>query len=319
MLDLTESEKSFVSRCVAEFLPDGRVRGLACTYRSHAFPEARQVLRLETDTGIFALKIDRESPATGRLRNEFNLLTDLHDYFAGNSSSQVIRPIYLSPTQTFFVTEFIDRPTAVDLIHNSKDDDQVAQVFRRAGAWLSDFHSRLPPVTYAFRPKWMTDDICQLLGDVPHHIAKKSQSMVNTMLTESQQLRGIEELRVFAHGDFHGQNLIIGQGKTFGLDFTEVGEKLAIYDMVDFLKADIFRDSSANDVDRSGILRRNKQMFLRRYRLPIDPKVLDFCIRGRLLRDWLDYWRVDFQCSAFEEVRRSRLEMRLDIAFSHED
>ncbi|WP_171240229.1 phosphotransferase [Ruegeria sp. HKCCA5491] len=317
-LPLSDQEHDRVTAFIVEFsnaVLHAPVTQYDCIYRSHAFAESRAVLVLRSTAGSFALKIDTESPATGRLKDEFELLVDLSRYFERTDSSRVVQPVYLSPGGAFLVTEFIDRPTAVDLIYNSKDDNQVVQVYRRAGSWLSDFHSRLAPVNYGFRPKWMIDSICDLAAMVPDDIAQKSRKMIDAMVTDGERLKGIEDLRVFSHGDFHGQNLIIGQGKTHGLDFTEVCEKLAVYDIVDFLKADIFRDGPASAVDQSGILRRNKQMFLRRYRLPIDTDILDFCIRGRLLKDWLDYWRTDFTCSAFEKFRRTRLEMRLDIAF----
>ncbi|WP_207383743.1 aminoglycoside phosphotransferase family protein [Ruegeria denitrificans] len=295
--------------------PVGPVENVECVYRSHGFPDTRLVLKVTTKTTSFALKIDRDSPTTGRLRDEFGLLADLHRHFDNNPSSQVIRPIYLSPTEAFFVTEYIDRPTAVDLIYNSQNEDQVAQVFRRAGSWLHDLHSSQPPLSYAFRPKWMTDSIRELIGAVPRDVADQSRKMVNVMFAEAARLKGTEDLRVFSHGDFHGQNLIVGQGKTIGLDFTESREKLAVYDIVDFLKADIFRPGTVSDVDRSGILKRNKDMFFRLYRHPINHDILDYCIRGRLLKDWLALWRVDHECSPFEEDKRQRLGKRLKIVF----
>ena len=318
MLTLSEKERCLASELVEEFCQRGGVEEIGnftCVYRSHDFPDSRLVLRVETEARDYALKLDTESPETGRLRNEFELLGELSNYFEENKSSRIVRPIYFSPTQTFLVTEFIDRPTAVDLIYNSKNDDQVAQIFRRAGSWLNDLHGFRASVNYAFRPRWMTESIRDLSKSVPDSIARNSQIMVNTMNAEAARLRGIPDIRVFSHGDFHGLNLIVGQGKTIGLDFTEAREKLAVYDIVDFLKADIFRDGPASDVDRSGILRRNKEMFLRLYRHPINIDILDFCIRGRLLKDWLRLCQPDHTCSDFEKHMRARLELRLKQAF----
>ena len=226
-----------------QFLKDPITR-YECIYRSHAFQESRSVVLLHSAPQTYALKIDTESPTTGRLQEEYDLLVALHRYFEGNATSQVVNPVYLSSGGAFLVTEYIDRPTAVDLIYNSQDEDQVAQVYRRAGSWLNDLHSRHPPVRYAFRPRWMTDSLKELITAVPRNIASQCRDMVDFMLTEGARLRGTEDLRVFSHGDFHGQNLIVGQGKTYGLDFTEARDKLAVYDIVDFLKADIFRDQN---------------------------------------------------------------------------
>ncbi|WP_170335591.1 aminoglycoside phosphotransferase family protein [Ruegeria arenilitoris] len=315
---LTEDENRRATEFVAEF---SRHAGLGpalqfdCVYRSHGFPDTRLVLRVQGPTRDYAMKIDTASPESGRLKAEFDVLTRLERYFDRHETSRVVHPYYLSPGNMFFVTEFIDRPTAVDVIHNSEDDDQVARIYRRAGAWLNDLHSFQPATEYEFRPRWMTLSIRELVNSVPPHIVEESQSMVKTLKTSAQHLKGIPDTRVFSHGDFHGQNLIVGKGEMIGLDFTEVREKLAVYDIVDFLKSDIFRDADQSDVDRSGILKLNKDMFFRGYRHPIHIGILDFCIRGRLLKDWLASWHIDHNCSAYEEDRRRRLGDRLQIAF----
>lgn len=251
------------------------------------------------------------------MRAEFDILTRLTRFFDRHATSRVVRPHYMSPGGMFFVSEFIDRPTAVDVIHNSDDVDQVARIYRRAGAWLHDLHGFQPATEYEFRPRWMTDAINELLQSVPAHIRTLGGQMAEDLENSAQHLKGIPDTRVFSHGDFHGQNLIVGKGDMIGLDFTEVREKLAVYDIVDFLKSDIFRDAAPSDVDRSGILKQNKDMFFRRYRHPIHMGILDFCIRGRLLKDWLASWQTDHRCSAFEEARRHRLGDRLRIAFQH--
>ncbi|WP_170764841.1 aminoglycoside phosphotransferase family protein [Ruegeria lacuscaerulensis] len=275
------------------------------------------VLRIRTSAQDFALKIDTESPTTGRLQKEFGVLTALSVHFDQHEASRVVRPYYLSPSQTFFVSEFIDRPTAADLIHNSRDDDQIARIYRRAGAWLHDLHRFQPAKEYGFRPRWMTDGIRDLTQSVPNHILSESQPMLAALEKAAHYLKGIPETQVFSHGDFHSQNLIVGQGEMIALDFTEAREKLAVYDIVDFLKSDIFRDAHSAEVDRSGILKINKDMFFRRYRHPVHMEILDFCIRGRLLKDWLSLWQLDHDCSAYEEDRRQRLCDRLRLAFLH--
>ena len=155
--------------------------------------------------------------------------------------------------------EFINRPTAAEFIHNGQDDDQVAQIYRRAGAWLHDLHGFQPAIEYAFRPRWMTLSIHELLNAVPQEIVAQSQAMADEMAETAQHLKGIVEARVFSHGDPPRLlNLIVGQGEMIGLDFTEASEKLAVYDIVDFLKSDVFRDAPASEIDRSGIIKANK-------------------------------------------------------------
>ena len=139
--------------------------------------------------------------------------------------------------------------------------------------------------------------------------------MLATLSTEAWKLRGISETQVFSHGAFHAQNLMVGRGLMVGLAFTEARLKLAAYDIVDFLKSDIFRDARPEDVDRSGIQKANKEMFFRRYSHPIEMDVLEVCLRGRLLMDWLTLWQPDHTCSLYDEDRRQRLGDRLRLAF----
>ncbi len=318
MLTLTEDERNRAAGYVAEFSRHSQAGDqlrFDCVYRSHDFSDTRLVLRVHGRMQNYALKIDTGSPGTGRLKKEFELLTSLSAHFDRYAASRVIRPYYYSPGNTFFVTEFIDRPTAADLIHNSKDDDQVAQIYRRAGAWLHDLHKLRPSEEYGFRPRWMTDSIRELSQTVPTHILGEIRPMMAKLENAALTLKGIPGTKVFSHGDFHSQNLIVGQGEMIGLDFTEAQEKLAVYDIVDFLKSDVFRNAHPGDVDRSGILKSNKDMFFRRYRHPVHMEILDFCVRGRLLKDWLSLWQVNHDCSAFEEDRRQRLGERLRLAF----
>lgn len=318
MATFTLSEYDMASEFAEEFAqscPKDAITQLSCIYRSHAFPESRQVWKVETSERVFALKIDTLSPDTGRLSREFDVLNRLFEHFRYNSTDRVVKPVYLSPGDAFIVTEFIDRPTAVDFIYNSEDDKQVAQIYRRAGSWLNGLHSFQEPRDYAFRPRWMTDSIRELATSTPSHVSSDSQPMIEVFLAEAARLRNRPDLRVFSHGDFHGLNLIIGQGTAVGLDFADARDKLAVYDIVDFLKADVFRDGATSDVDRSGILKRNKDMFFRQYRHPIDMDILDCCLRGRLLKDWLRLWQTDFTCSDYEKRKRDRLGYRLKQVF----
>ncbi len=318
MTPVTSDEYDKASACADELVqrclktPVTQVEFLC---RSHAFPDTRLVWKVESSGRNYALKLDTLSPETGRLGKEFDLLEQLTGYFKTNPTNRVVRPVYLSPSDQFMVTEFVDRPTATDIIYNSNNEAQVAQIYRRSGSWLHDLHGFKASTDYAFRPRWMTESIDDLSANLPPHVAQITRPMVESFLNEAVALKNRMDLRVFSHGDFHGSNLIMGKGTSIGLDFTEARDKLAVYDIVDLLKADIFRDGDESDVDRSGILSRNKQMFFRQYRHPVDMEVLDCCLRGRLLKDWLRLWQAGFTCSDFELLKRDRLELRLKQAF----
>ncbi len=313
--DETQRATQFSNECARAFLSEP-VTSVEGVKRSHDFPGKRLLLRIRTNSKDYALKIDLDSPETGRLQHEFRVLTDLSAHFAQTPTSQVVQPVYVSPSGLFFVTEFVDRPTALDVIYHENDDNRVAQVYRRAGSWLHDLHSVQAAQTFQFWPQWMMERIRNSSHTINSHARHEYQHMMNIMRSDAVHLRGLEDTRVFSHGDFHGLNLILGQGTAIGLDFTEACDKLAVYDIVDFLKADVFRPGNAEDIDRSGILRRNKEMFFRLYRHPVNMDILDFCLRGRLLRDWLLLCQQDRDYSDYDKHRANRLHLRLKLALT---
>lgn len=319
MLTLTPDETQRATQYAQEFAQAtraGTVASVVGVKRSHDFPGKRLVLRVTTGNRDFALKVDLDSPETGRLQHEYRVLTDLSAHFAQTATSRVVTPAYMSPSGLFFVTEFIDRTTALDVIYNEPDDNRVAQAYRRAGAWLHDLHSVQPAQPYAFWPQWMMERIRNSSDTIKSHVRHEYQRMMNIMRADAVHLRGLEDIRVFSHGDFHGLNLILGQGTAIGLDFTEARDKLAVYDIVDFLKADVFRPGDAEELDRSGILSRNKEMFFRLYRHPINMDILDFCMRGRLMRDWLLLSQQDREYSDYDRRRADRLRLRLKLTLT---
>ncbi|OUS37571.1 hypothetical protein A9Q94_05735 [Rhodobacterales bacterium 56_14_T64] len=165
----------------------------------------------------------------------------------------------------------------------------------------------------------MFEEIEEILSNaLPQAAASEYHPFLDQMLKDSALFANSEDTLVFSHGDFHGDNLILGPGVTYGLDFTEASEKLAVYDIVDFMKADIFRDGPVDEVDRSGILQHNKDMFFRKYRHPINREILDFCIRGRLLIDWIGISKEAHSKSRFQRTKFSRLADRLTLAFQYQ-
>jgi Ser/Thr protein kinase RdoA (MazF antagonist) len=44
----------------------------------------------------------------------------------------------------------------------------------------------------------------------------------------------MKDTRVWSHGDFHSENMMLGPGITYAFDLTEARMKLAIYDIVTF-------------------------------------------------------------------------------------
>jgi thiamine kinase-like enzyme len=160
----------------------------------------------------------------------------------------------------------------------------------------------------------MFEMIATLVHDTPKAAASTYSPMINMLRRQGESLTRRHDTCGFTHGDFHGRNLLLGKGATYGIDFTEATEKLLVYDIVDFLKMDIFRPATPDALDRSGILRANKEMFLRQYSHPLDIDILDFCIRARLLIDWLSITQSKYDSSSFQRRKFYLLHDRLKQA-----
>ena len=300
----------------AEYHAPGSEHAFACIYRSSDYPDTRQVFRVSTKGQDFALKVDTQSPETGRLTKEFDLLCQLHRLFSDHDKVAIVDPIYKSPGGQFFVTRHIDRKTATEMIYADIPDNRAAQVYRRAGQWLHVLHDFKPRTQVRFWYQWMFETIDQTLSDsTPQARPEEFRPMLEQQQRDAETLKDIRDVRVFSHGDFHGRNLIQGPGVTYGLDFTEATEKLAVYDIVDFMKVDVFRDAPPDVIDRSGLIAGNKEMFFKLYRQPINHDLLDFSMRARLLMDWLAISQEIYANSAFQRKKFERLRSRVILAF----
>lgn len=322
MVNLSNYDERLVRRYVAEFAETedpGATPLFTCVYRSADFPNERQVFLVDLAGKQFALKLDLTSHKTNRLAVEYDVLSRLHPYFEPHQRVSVVKPVYFSPSGKFFVTEYVEGKTATAAIRELEQDNRAGQIYRRAGEWLHMLHDFSGSVQERFWYDWMFESLHQITSGAQLQASKDEyQPMLDQLYRDASSIDGVEDLKVFSNGDFHGQNLIIASGQVHGLDFTEATEKLAVYDIVDFLKIDVFRNGDASDVDRSGILRQNKAMFFKLYRHPINIDVLDFSMRARLLIDWLSITRDRYARTRFQRTKFESLRQRLLITFQHQ-
>ncbi len=228
----------------------------------------------------------------------------------------MITPLYLSPDKCFFVTEYIERPTAMQVVRESDNLARIAQVYRRGGAWLHALHSCGPQREAQFWPNWMVESVEEKIALGPLARAAQYEPFLARFKAECATLTRAPQRAGFSHGDFHSRNLLLGRGLCYGLDFTEVTDKLLVYDCVDFLKMDVHLDLPKADIDRSGISAHHRDMFFRRYRHQINPEVFECAMRGRLLIDWLAITPKRYKKTDFQRTKFDRLADRLEIAFS---
>lgn len=235
----------------------------------------------------FALKYDlQEEP--GWLSAEFDRLLRLQAHFEGDPRCSVTEPVYLGRDGTFHVTRFAAGQTATGMFRRAASAAQAAQVFRRAGAWLDRLHALEPASEDQFQTGWIFKEIDAALAQTAGAAALQDPALdcVSLLAEQAEALHGATAPCVFAHGDYHGGNLIFGKGTACGLDLAYAHRKLGLYDIVDFLILDLHRPAPPPSLGSGGICQHHVEMFLRTYRHPVPPKLLDFSLRAKLLTEW---------------------------------
>lgn len=310
---------SRVNAMIREFAAARRFTGAPehrLIYKSYEFPNTRQVWQVILGDDAFALKLDHDAESDGRLSKEFGELQALSAHFAKYDKLGIATPVYLSPSGTFCVTEFLDYKTAGERLQSVEKDQTRRQVFRRAGLWLHAMHEYKPQKRKEWWGNWMIKELDEIVERGQMQAPADDVAYMRAMLHE--QVRRVNRTRdthATSHGDFHGENIMLGPGMTYGFDFTEARAKMAVYDVVDFLKVDIYRETPADQVDDAGITKVHREMFFKGYGHKINKDVLDVSLRGRLLIDWASITRENHVNQRVDRILYRKLKPRLDIAF----
>ncbi|MFW8592876.1 phosphotransferase [Cribrihabitans neustonicus] len=287
----SEYDDAAVQQRIAEFqsacdLPGETAHN--CIHKSGFGKRPQMVFSVVHENGqSFALKYDlQEEP--GWLSAEYDKLLRLQAHFDGDPRLSVTGPVYLGRDGTFHVTRFAAGQTATGMFRHASSAAQAAQVFRRAGAWLNKLHNLEPASEDQFHTGWIFAEIDAALALMPGGAARDGAALacVDALAEQAAALQGSTALSLFAHGDFHGGNLIFGKGTACGLDLAYAHRKLGLYDVVDFLMLDLRRPVPPGELGAGGICQHHVEMFLRTYRHPVPPDLLDFSLRAKLLTEW---------------------------------
>ena len=285
-------------------------------YRALSYPDTRQVWQVALGPDLYALKLDHDAEPDGRLAKEFAELQALSSHFAKYDKLGLATPIYLSPTGTFCVMNFLAYKTAGERLQSVDNEQTRRQVFRRAGLWLHAMHEYKPLKKNKFWGNWMVKELDVLLEADQMQAARNDVEIMRALLREQiKKVNHINDLHATSHGDFHSENMMLGPGMTYGFDFTEARRKMAVYDIVDFLKCDVHRDTPRDGIDDAGITTTHREMFFKGYKHKINQQVLDVAIRGRLLIDWAGITRKGHSTYDVQRHEFRKLKPRLDIAF----
>ncbi|HCP80633.1 MAG TPA: hypothetical protein DIT67_03255 [Octadecabacter sp.] len=321
MLSKTDPNFQAISAMLREFADamgfDGEPE-VARIFTSPVFPLERQVLRVILGDDIYAMKIDFTSDVTTRLAKEFEGLKQLNAHFQTYDKLGTATPVYLSKAGTFFAMDFLDFRTAGQRLQQSQQLQTTRQVYRRAGLWLTAMHEFKERKQGKFDGKWMVHEInARIEDDQMEAPLADVERMRDILREEIVDVHHTKETRAWSHGDFHSENMMLAPGMTYAFDLTEARMKMALYDTVDFLKVDIYRQMPGEEIDRSGIIAMHREMFFKGYKHKIKPKLFDVAMRGRLLIDWASIEKAGYARNESQQLQYLRLKQRLDIAFAH--
>ena len=319
MLSKTDPNFQAISAMLREFSDamgfDG-VPNAARIFTSPVLPLERQVLRVVLGDDIYAMKIDFTSDVTARLAKEFEGLKQLSAHFQDYDKLGTATPVYLSKAGTFFVMNFLDFRTAGQRLQESQQLQTTRQVYRRAGLWLTAMHEFKDQKQGKFDGKWMVHEVNARIDDGQMEAPLADVERMRDALREDVvDVHHTKDIRAWSHGDFHSENMMLAPGMTYAFDLTEARMKMALYDTVDFLKVDIYRQMPGEEIDRSGIIAAHREMFFKGYKHKIKPKLFDVAMRGRLLIDWAAIEKTGYAKNEDQRLQFLRLKQRLDVAF----
>ena len=291
---------------------------VARIFTSPVFPLERQVLRVTFGKTSYAMKVDFTSDTTQRLAKEFDGLKRLSAHFRTYEKLGTATPIYLGVGGRYFVMNYLHHRTAGQRLKQSQQLQTTRQVYRRAGLWLTAMHEFKPHERTKFYGEWMPQEVNTRMESGQMQAPTDSVGRMRDMLAmQIAEVQHTKDTRVWSHGDFHSENMMLGPGITYAFDLTEARMKLAFYDIVDFLKVDVFRPMQNERVDRSGIIASHREMFFKGYKHTVDPKLFEVAMRGRLLIDWASIGKAAYKTNLEgQRIHFARLQERLDIAFA---
>jgi len=304
--------------CVEEFVgafPQAHDFELEDVIQARDFRGERCVFLLSSKSQKIAIKYDKTSPTKGRLQNEYAQLLKLDTYFKNRTNDDVVKPLYLSDTGSFFVTQRIEAPTAM---HALRDDATLSscEIYRRAGQWLHHLHSFERQEQAPFWPGWLMKRINdpQTLANT---LVKPEvyEPLVDHITACAHKARGNKILKCVSHGDFHGNNLLMSEAVTYGLDLTAMGVNFAVHDITKLFMMDVVLDADAASLDKSGIVAQHTQAFFDAYKHPIDADVLGFCVKARMLITLLRTTAQSYAASKYQQRKFGELLKRVQFAF----
>lgn len=287
----------------------------ACLHKSRVFPQ-RQIFALEVSGRKFALKVDTEESGRKRLQQECHNLKQVEGFFRRFDRLGVPRPHYLSRCGRCLFVDLVEGKTARETFQLRRPDNQLHQVFRRSGEWLHAMHEMRREMPREMQFGWIFEELEKAIQNEKKQAeASEYEPFFRQIRRDFDVVKGTSGDIVFSHGDFHSGNLMFSKGNVIAIDFETAKPKHAVLDIVDFLKDDFLCKAEDRDIAPSGVHEKHMEMFFKLHRHTIDPTVLTFLLRARLLIDWLQVPKERYEKTKYHRGIFDSLFQRLSLAF----
>ena len=171
--------------------------------------------------GALPQKIFVKQVHTADSEKQFRSLVALSNQL-GSYAYRVPRPITCLANHNIVCMECVEGPDLKKLLMNSSMHDDVKKnAIRRAGGWISHFHStnRQDPRPIDFKRK--IDDLKKCTEKSERYLAQDPvlAAANDWLVAGSHRLAGKSVARGIVHGDFKAENLIVTDCSIVGIDF----------------------------------------------------------------------------------------------------
>lgn len=244
-MDASQADKA-AKRALDRFFPD-----LKFTLTPLKNPEKRYLTwvihcKARGKTPSFICKVGTPD-AAGRekIQNQFARLKAVRDSM-GNSQRTVPEPMYVSEHDSALIMQAVAGDSLRQVMPEFTVTSDVNAYLENAGHWLSDFHAltRKPAL---FDPKphinWLAKKVqrhAEGAISIPHYASFMQE--YDKLEHLAKACSGLPSFRCITHRDFHLGNLIFASdGVTYGIDFENQKEDVALRDVMSYLFDFMFR------------------------------------------------------------------------------
>ncbi|GGX39733.1 hypothetical protein GCM10007385_03620 [Tateyamaria omphalii] len=194
------------------------------------------VLRMK-GTPVLIIKQVTLASSGKSLTETVDALRDAHLRLRDHDKAHAPEVLFSSESGDFIVMTEATGRTFEDHLNKGRAHGPM---LKRAGAWLSAFHSSGSLEVRTYQPRFMVEHVervLQKIRDVPAHVAEPELFIAccEEIPRLAKAAEGQQTLSATKHGDFNIRNILLGPNGETGLDFKPHSSAPVGFDIVRFL------------------------------------------------------------------------------------